>query len=116
MDVEQRRQLLKDYTKETLRCQTVGEPDGGRKREVTPMSVVKELWDELTSTALLSEVRKNNALFYAARQMGYPAWEIERVIDVGVNREEVMMQGSLIMDYGYQMSEAWAIIEQSINR
>jgi hypothetical protein len=116
MDIEQRRQLLKDYTKETLRCQTVGPPRGGRKKKRPSMKTVKKMWEELTSKSTISEPRRNNALFYAARRMGYPAWEIEREVQVETNREEVMRQGKLMMECGYQMSEAWATIEGSINR
>lgn len=115
IDPEQRAQLLSDYTERRRKESLVGEPPRGRVRKRPSMAVVKELWDELTKTAPLTRTRSNNALFYAARQMGYMPWEIERVINVGINRKEVMNQGKLIMEYGYQMSHAWAMIDEIVN-
>jgi hypothetical protein len=115
MDPEQRAQLLCDYTRDKRKEFIVGEPDGGRKRERPPMALVKELWDELTSGLPAGEVSRNSALFYAAKEMGYPAWEIEKVLDVGINRKEVFWKGQVMMEYSYKMSEAWATIEEAIN-
>jgi hypothetical protein len=115
MDPEQRAQLLCDYTGFQKRVPVVGCCKETKKERV-PITVVKAMWDELTSSCQLSGTRRNNAFYYIAREMGYRSGQIERVVEAGINRDLALANGRSLMEYSYQLSEAWAAIEESLNR
>jgi hypothetical protein len=115
MDPEQRAQLLCDYTGFQKKVPVVGCCKEKRKERV-PITVMKEMWDELTSSCQLSGTRRNNAFYYIAREMGYRSGQIERVVEVGINRDLALANGRSLMEYSHQLSEAWAAIEESLNR
>jgi len=115
MDPEQRAQLLCDYTGLQKKVPVVGCCKETKKERVK-ITVVKTMWDELTSSCLLSETRRNNAFYYIAREMGYKSGQIERVVEVGINRDLALANGRSLIEYSYQLSEAWAAIEESLNK
>jgi len=115
IDPLQRAQLLKDFTEKHRREYTVGRHRGAMEKALPSIDFLKDTWKELTGNVPMGDNRRNNVFFSLAKQMGYPTWKIERVVEVSHNRKKVVELGDKFLNNIPQLVHARAVINEIIN-